>query len=131
MKFLLDTHVLDWAQSDPARLSPRVRALLAEATPGDLAISDVTLSELTRHLVAGRISTRLSPKAWIEAVVRGVEVVPVSPTIALMAAQLAWENRDPCDRHIVATAALLKLPLLTIDEKIHALRGVRGLKVIW
>ena len=44
---------------------------------------------------------------------------------------LDWTNRDPCDRHIVATAAEHKLPLLTIDEEIHHLAGVRGLKVIW
>ena len=44
---------------------------------------------------------------------------------------LDWDHRDPCDRHIVATAAEHKLPLLTIDEEIHHLAGVRGLKVIW
>ena len=58
-------------------------------------------------------------------------VLPVTREIALHAAFLDWKHRDPCDRHIVATAAEHRLPLLTIDEKIRALVGVKGLKVIW
>jgi len=55
----------------------------------------------------------------------------VTPAIALRAAQLDWSNRDPGDRHIVATAIEHRLPLITIDEKIHALSGIRSLKPIW
>ncbi len=131
MKYLLDTHVLDWARSADSRLSATVRGLIESAVPGDLAISDVTLSELARHLAAGRIKVGIPPRQWLEAAAAGVVVLPVTPAIALRAALLDWENRDPCDRHIVATAAEHRLALLTIDEKIHGLFGVRGLKVLW
>jgi PIN domain nuclease of toxin-antitoxin system len=131
VKWLLDTHVLDWATSGDPRLSGAVRSVLEVAVPGDLAISDVTLSELARHLTAGRIPTRLSPKQWLEVATEGVVVLPVTPAIALRAASIDWAHRDPCDRHIVATAVEHRLPLLTVDEKIHDLVGVRGLKVIW
>ena len=131
VKFLLDTHVVDWAQLDEQRLSAKVLAIVRDAKPGDLAISDVTLSELARHLASGKISTRLTPEEWLRAAVAGIEVLPVTQEIALQAAFLKWDHRDPCDRHIVATAAEHRLPLLTIDEKMHVLVGVRGFKAIW
>jgi PIN domain nuclease of toxin-antitoxin system len=131
VKYLLDTHVVDWAQLDERRLSPRVLAILGDAKPGELAVSDVTLSELARHLASGKIPVRITPEEWLRAATAGIEVLPVTREIALRAAYLDWDHRDPCDRHIVATAAEHKLPLLTIDERIHDLTGVRGLKVIW
>lgn len=128
---LLDTHVLDWAQNAVHRLSPKVHGLIEHARPGELAVSDTSLSELARHLVDGKIRVPIDPDAWLEAAVADIIVLPVTPAIALRAARLDWDNRDPCDRHIIATAIVHKLPLLTIDERIHTLVGVRGLKVIW
>lgn len=131
MKYLLDSHVVDWARNEDPRLSAKVRAIIAESNLGDLAISDVTLTELARHLANGVIRTTLPPIDWLLSATRGTVVLPVTAEIAVRAASLDWNHRDPCDRHIVATAAEHKLPLLTIDEKIHDLAGVRGLKVVW
>ncbi len=131
MKYLLDSHVVDWARNADTRLSPKVRELLNDSLPGDLAISDTTLSELARHLVSGKIKVSTPPDIWLESATANFIILPVTPAIALRAARLDWDNRDPCDRHIIATAAEHKLPLLTIDERIHDLVGVRGLKVIW
>ncbi|MEO5960543.1 MAG: type II toxin-antitoxin system VapC family toxin [Opitutaceae bacterium] len=131
VKYLLDSHVLDWAQTDEHRLSAKALTMLRDAKPGDLAVSDVTLSELARHLASGKIFVRIASEEWLHAATAEIEVLPVTHEIALRAAFLDWNHRDPCDRHIVATAAEYKLPLLTIDEKMHRLAGVRGLKVIW
>jgi PIN domain nuclease of toxin-antitoxin system len=131
VKYLLDSHVVDWAQTDVHRLPAKVQAIIENARRGDLAVSDVTLTELGRHLVARRIGTTLSPEDWLHQALEGIVVLPVSVEIAISAARLDWSHRDPCDRHIVATAVVHQLPLLSIDEKIHALSTVRGLKVIW
>lgn len=136
MKYLLDSHVVDWAAHRDPRLSVKARELVTSAGPGDLAISDVTLTELARHLAAGVIITPIPPAEWLARATGQMVILPVTREIAIRAAFLDWTvagrpHRDPCDRHIVATAVEHQLPLLTIDEKMHALTGVRGLKVIW
>ncbi len=136
MRFLLDTHAVNWIQTDEQRLSEKALDIVREARPGDLAVSDVTLSELARHLASGKISTRLTPEEWLRGATAGLDILPVTQEIAIQAAFLDWTvegkpHRDPCDRHIVATAVEHRLPLITIDEKMHALAGVSGLKVIW
>ena len=52
-------------------------------------------------------------------------------TIAWAAAAFAWEHRDPCDRHILASAAALSLPLVTIDPKITAYASQVGVRIVW
>jgi PIN domain nuclease of toxin-antitoxin system len=131
VKYLLDSHVVDWVRNANPRLSARARELMESSLPGDLAVSDVTITELARHLIAGKIKIGIPPQDWLDAAMDGLVVLPVTPAIALRAASLDWHHRDPCDRHIVATAAEHKLPLLTVDEKMHDLSGVRGLRVIW
>jgi PIN domain nuclease of toxin-antitoxin system len=131
VKYLLDSHTVDWARQEDPRLSARVKKILSDTRPGDLAISDVTLTELARHLTKGTIKVTNPHAEWLEGATQGLVVLPVSIGISLLAAQIVWTNRDPCDRHIVATAVVHELPLITIDESIHALRHVSGLKVIW
>ncbi len=136
MKYLLDTHVVDWSAGNAARLSPTVQSLLKETQREDMAILDVTLSELARHLAAGTIKTTLPAKEWLEGATRQLQVLSVTQAIALRAAFLKWEtngqiHRDPADRHIVAAAMEHQLPLITIDRQIHAIGAKIGLKVIW
>ena len=80
MKYLLDTYVLDWAQNEVERLSPKAHAILRDAKPGDLAVSDVSLTELARHLVSGKIKPGIQPEAWLEAaVVASIRRPPKAP----------------------------------------------------
>jgi PIN domain nuclease of toxin-antitoxin system len=136
VRYLLDTHVVDWSASNALRLSPAVRSLLADTQRGDLAILDVTLSELARHLAAGTIQTDLPAKEWLEQATQEMQVLPVTHAIALQAAFIKWEangqiHRDPADLHIVAAAVEHRLPLITIDRQMHAIGAKIGLKIVW
>jgi PIN domain nuclease of toxin-antitoxin system len=130
-RYLLDTHVAIWLQIDPDRMSTRAKRALARAAPEDLFISDVTLSETARLLKQGRIETEAEPGAWLDRFALGFTVVPVSASIAWAAASLEWDHRDPCDRQILASAAVLALPLVTIDSKIASCAPKIGVRVIW
>ena len=131
MNYLLDTHIVDWASLSDSRLSEKVNRIILNAKTKELAISDVTLTELARLLFEKTITTPYSPQEWMARATSHLTVIPVSREIALRAAYLDWSHRDPCDRHIVATAIEHKLPLITIDEKMHTFTANRELKVIW
>ena len=136
VKYLLDTHAVDWGFHNEVRLSAQARTIMKAAAQGDLAISDVTLSELARHLAHGVIKTTVPAEVWLRLAIADLVVLPVTTEIALGAAYLNWEtggkpHRDPADRHIVATAIVHHLPLITCDRQMHALHGVADLRVIW
>jgi PIN domain nuclease of toxin-antitoxin system len=68
---------------------------------------------------------------WLSAFASGFVVVPVSPAIAHRAAEYTFDHRDPCDRHILATAHILKLPLVTIDVSLTECARSIGVSVLW
>jgi PIN domain nuclease of toxin-antitoxin system len=129
--YLLDTHAAIWLEIDPARLSTSVRNALGGAAPADLYISDVTLSETARLLRQGRLSTTTDPVDWLERFALGFTVLPVTAPIAWAAAAFEWDHRDPCDRHILASAAALGLPLVTLDPRISAFAPSVGVRIVW
>jgi PIN domain nuclease of toxin-antitoxin system len=131
-RYLLDTHAALWAQLDPARLGRTARAALVGLAPAAVAVSDVTLTETARLLVDGRVVPgAATPAAWLEVFGLGFTVLPVTPQIAWTAAAFAWSHRDPCDRHILATALVRRLPLVTIDPVIAEFAAGVGVKIVW
>jgi Uncharacterized protein conserved in bacteria len=130
-RYLLDTHAAIWLQLEPARLSARARHALSGAAPNDLFISDVTLSETARLLKQGKIETADSPAEWLERFALGFTILAVDARIAWAAAAFEWEHRDPCDRHILASAAASALPLVTIDPKIASFAPKVGVRIVW
>lgn len=57
-----------------------------------------------------------------------LELMPLTPAIAVLATQLEWAHRDPADRMIVATALHHRAGVVTKDERI---RSWRAANVIW
>ena len=130
-RYLLDTHAAVWLQLEPARLSVRAKAALSGTAPAELFISDVSLSETARLLKQGRIETSAEPAEWLGRFSLGFTILPVDARIAWSAAAFHWEHRDPCDRHILASAAAHGLPLVTIDPKIASFAAKVGVRVVW
>ena len=130
-RYLLDTHAAVWLQLEPTRLSAGAKAALSGAAPADLLVSDVTLSETARLLKRRKIETAAKPAEWLERFALGFTVLGVDARIAWAAAAFDWEHRDPCDRHILASAAVHGLRLVTIDPKITSFAARVGVRVVW
>jgi PIN domain nuclease of toxin-antitoxin system len=131
-RFVLDTHTALWAQLDVKRLGRNARTALAGLPPSALAVCDVTLTEVARLLREGRIvPAAAGPEAWLDAFGLCFAVLPVTTRVAWTAAAFEWSHRDPCDRHILATAFVHGLPLVTVDPVIAAVAPQVGVEIVW
>lgn len=54
-----------------------------------------------------------------------LQVISITPAIAALAESGIILHGDPSDRLIAATAIAHQAPLITADEKLHALPGLR------
>ena len=127
---LVDTHIFVRWRLEPDQLTrPQRRALLlAENRSTALSISAITIWELALLAAKGRIKLKEPLGAWLNNLVLQplIEVVPITPEIAAMGAQLGSAlHNDPADRIIVATARCHNLTLVTSDQGIRDWGGIR------
>ena len=128
---LLDTHVVLWLTSDPAKLSGKARgAIEVSRKNGDgVAICDITLLELAALANKGRIHLSISLESFLQEVESRFVVLPISGRTCARAMGLpATYPKDPADRVIAATALVEGLSLLTADR---AIRRSRTVQTIW
>ncbi len=128
---LVDTHVVVWLAFDQTQLSKNARAAINHARGnGDgLAISDITLLELTTLTSKGRIRLDVSLESFLREVEARFIVLPISASTCVRALGLPQTYpKDPADRIIGATALIEGLSLLTADREI---RRSRALHTIW
>lgn len=121
---LLDTHILVWWRSDPARLSKAQAQLLRELeTRGQsAAVSAISLREMAFLGYRGRLEISVPWDAWLEEISEHpvLEILPLTPRIAAESVRLGPDfPKDPADQIIVATARCHGLRLMTADVQIR------------
>lgn len=126
---ILDTHVWIWWTSDPRRLSRNARRTVESARR--LSISAISCWEVATLAARGGIRLDRGPLEWMEQSIaeRGIELLPITPAVAVRAAQLGEGFLgDPADRLVMATALAHAGVLVTKDERMHE----AGLaKIVW
>lgn len=118
LRYLLDTHALIWAAVDDDRLGHDAARIIATTPHDQLAISDISLLEVSQLLRKGAIEFDVSAGSAFRAMFAHLTVLPIALEIALAAPALALPHGDPYDRIIVATAKTHRLALLTKDANI-------------
>ena len=127
---LLDTHVLVWLTSEPAKLSKHASSAIRRASRGGgIAISAITLWELGWLASHGRLQLTGTVEAYLEEVSSRVAVLPITTKVAALANLFSTDySSDPCDRIIGATALAEGITLVTKDEKI---RDCKQIQTVW
>ncbi|MES2753455.1 MAG: type II toxin-antitoxin system VapC family toxin [Pseudomonadota bacterium] len=118
---LIDTHVLIWHIEGHAGLGQRARVLIETARREDgVLISAISAWEIVQLVTGRRLILSRESSDWIAGVMSlsGYQWSSVDANIAMRAAGMEWPHRDPADRFLVATAQLLRTPLLTADRGI-------------
>ncbi len=129
MRLLLDTHIWLWSVLDPSKLDRRVRELLRHGN-SELWLSSISLWELAVLAEKGRVVLRGSLWSWIDAAQRSAPIreAPLTGEIVRALDRIEVPHRDPADRFLAATAAVLDLHLVTSDAKLLAGHGFKVLE---
>ena len=125
MNFLLDTHIWIWSKGNPARLSKRVETELSNPA-NELWLSPVSMWEALTLMKKGRIRMT-DPFEWVERAVEQMREAPLTHEIVRVGLAMPLTHADPADRFLAATAKVLKLTLITADQKLLGLGEISTL----
>jgi len=128
LKLLLDTHIWLWSVLDPNRLTRRVEKALKDPA-NELWLSPVSVAELIVLLRKGRVKLPHDVAGWVARTVEQLQIseAPLTIEVALAISSLDFRHGDPADQFLAATAKVLDLTLVTADERLLDLPGIRVL----
>jgi PIN domain nuclease of toxin-antitoxin system len=128
MKLLLDTHIWIWSDVEAHRLSSEVVRELA-SPENERYLSPVSVWEAILLLEKKRVRLNGDFGEWFQKSKVELDLieVPLSWEIAHEIRYTILGYRDPGDRFLVATAKVYDLTLVTADER---LMEIPGLKVL-
>jgi len=126
VKLLLDTHIWLWALGNPAKLSKRVRAELANPA-NEIWVSAVSTWEALLLNAKNRIQLPADVESWFTRATSYSREAPLTHEIAFVADRLSLPHKDPADRFLAATAKLLGLVLVTQDPELLGLGDIQTL----
>jgi len=114
--YLLDTNVILFSLMDDARLSPKVRSLVAT---GPNLLSVASYWEVLIKSMKGKLNVGDPRVWWVQALNQlAATSLPLHPQHVEGVYGLASIHKDPFDRILIATAITESLTLLTTDSEI-------------
>lgn len=119
---LLDTCALLWWTVEPKALSPTAAEKTKTFRREGCAVSSITVWEIGIKIKKGKLDIHITLDEYVKRICRidYLTIIPVDEHIWLRNILLEWENRDPADRTIVATALLHDMPIMTKDGMIDS-----------
>jgi len=120
---LIDTHIWIWWSIQPGKLTSDQQNAIRSEQDGIIGVSAISCWEVAKLTQLARIDLGMPISDWIGLALSypGVQLLPLTPQIAIASTQLLGDFRsDPADEILVATARLYECSLVTSDRKIRA-----------
>jgi len=116
---LLDTNALLFVMLNQDKLTPG--ALKAITDADELLVSSISIWEIAVKNKKGKLSLPFTPEELIYHLknVTNLILQPVDERVWLKNVSLDWDNKDPADRTVVATAVLRGIPIVSSDKAIR------------
>jgi len=131
LKYLLDTHIWIWWNTNIQKLSNEIKDIIADPDNyEEILLSAISIWEFCKLLEKGKIGISTDPLDWIKMAldITGLRFVPLTPVIAYKSTSLPQPfHNDPADQIIVATAREENATILTKDQNILNYKQVRSL----
>jgi PIN domain nuclease of toxin-antitoxin system len=126
MRLLLDTHIWLWAYLEPHKLSSEVQRVLSDPVNVRL-LSPVSIWECIVLLEKKRIALHQDFGDWFEQSKATLELeeAPLDWRIVREMRFVLLDHRDPADRFLAATAIAYDLTLVTADQRLLQIAGLR------
>lgn len=117
---VLDTHIwIWWVHGDP-KLSQTAKIAIESQESLAIGISVMSCWEIAKLVEYNRLTLPCEISEWFEKALSypAVQLLDLTPQIAITSIQLVNFHRDPADQIITATAKVYDCPLVTMDTKI-------------
>ena len=127
MRLLLDTNALIWATVAPMALPPSAAAAIEDSS-NTIFVAAASAWEIGTKVRLGKLPLAFHLEQDLLGYVTraGYSWLDMTAEIALRAARLTADHRDPFDRLIAAYALAEDMPVISSDSKLE-LFGVRRL----
>jgi len=128
---LLDTHIWIWWVHKHENLPKGLLRTLSERNDLRLGVSIISCWEVAKLTEHGRLRLPFPVDEWLRLALAhpGVSLLPLSPEIVVDSTRLPGAfHRDPADQLLVATARIIEIPIVTVDERIRAYPHVECLQ---
>ena len=129
---ILDTCALIYDALAPEKLGNKAKEYISQASKtGNLAFSDINLWEIGMLIAKKRIEVATTTINFINLLLqaRNIQVLSITADIAAKATNNSiFSHFDPADRIIAATTLSHHAELVTCDEKLN---NIAGLRTIW
>ncbi|MCP1381336.1 type II toxin-antitoxin system VapC family toxin [Runella salmonicolor] len=132
MSYLLDTHTLIWAITEPQKLSATAKKVLINSE-NEILVSAVSFWEISLKYSIGKLTLEgYMPEDFpTAAIATGFKVIPLTAETTSTYHRLkASYHRDPFDKMLIWQAIQHNFTLISCDENVHKYES-EGLKVIW
>ena len=124
---ILDTHIWVWWVQGDQRLTAQHKELIQTHQNSGLGVSLYSCWEVAKLVEYSRLDLPCELEEWFELALAypGIQCLEITLPIIIASTRLTGFHKDPADQIIVATAKVLDLPLLTVDQKILSYGDVR------